>query len=71
MFDDMKVSAVIFDIIQIQFKGLKAKTNFSYSFQQVMAILSLGCMLDFKKFTIGPNKCAMDETNMMVDLMDQ
>ena len=56
MFDDMKVSGVIFDIIQIQFKGLKAKTNFSYSFQQVMAILSLGCMLDFRNITVGPKK---------------
>ena len=48
-FDDDLVSAVIYDILQVQFKGLKAKTNFMYTQPQVLAILSIDCLMKYRE----------------------
>jgi hypothetical protein len=39
--DDMHKAAVIYDILSIQTKGRKAKTNFNYCKNELLAILQL------------------------------
>jgi hypothetical protein len=46
--DSILNAAIIYDILSIQTKGLKAKTNFSYSKQALLAVLNLENLLKFK-----------------------
>jgi len=46
--DNILKAAIIYDILSIQTKGLKAKTNFMYSKQAMLAIFNLENMLKFK-----------------------
>lgn len=39
--DDMHKAAVIYDVLSIQTKGRKAKTNFNYCKNELLAILQL------------------------------
>ena len=47
-FEDKKVAAIIFDMFQIQYKGRKARTNFNYSLKDIFAIMSLGCLMEYR-----------------------
>lgn len=39
--DDMHKAAIIYDVLSIQTKGRKAKTNFNYRKNELLAILQL------------------------------
>lgn len=39
-FDEQESAAVIFDLIQLQRKGISSRANFKYSLSELMAILS-------------------------------
>lgn len=39
--DDMHKAAVIYDVLSIQTKGRKAKTNFNYTKNELLSILQL------------------------------
>jgi len=47
--DNILMAAILYDIISIQNKGLKAKTNFMYKKLELFAILSLGSLMAVKK----------------------
>ena len=47
--DDMNKAAIIYDVLSIQTKGRKAKTNFSYSKNELLAILQLKKMSNIKE----------------------
>ena len=47
-FDDKIVAALIFDIIAIQQNGPSVSTNFSFTLKDILAIFSMGSMLDYK-----------------------
>ena len=46
--EDMAMAALIHDIISIQANGLNAKTNFSYSRWNLLAIISQPQFIDIK-----------------------
>ena len=46
--DNMIKAAVLYDIVSIQAKGLKAKTNFIYTRRELLAILFLKSLLEIK-----------------------
>lgn len=47
------MGAIIHDIVQIQNNGIKVKTNFSLSYLDLLAVLTIGSLLDYKQ---GDNK---------------
>ena len=47
------LAALIHDVVQIQNNGIKVKTNFNYSQLEILGILSIGSVLDFRSVNIG------------------
>lgn len=41
----MKYAAVLYDFVSIQTKGIVAKTNFSYTRQELFALMALDSLL--------------------------
>ena len=54
--DNILKAAILYDIFSIQAKGIKAKTNFSYSKLELYAILQLPSLLNIKMALIGMKK---------------
>jgi|TARA_B110000305_G_scaffold24205_1_gene22159 hypothetical protein len=46
--DNIFKAAVLYDIVSIQSKGLKAKTNFFYSRNELIALMSLESLMHIK-----------------------
>ena len=46
--DDIVKAALLYDIFSIQFKGRKAKTNFSYTMRELIAIMSIQSLMSIK-----------------------
>lgn len=47
--DNIFKAAVLYDIVSIQSKGLKAKTNFFYSRNELIALMSLESLMHIKR----------------------
>ena len=43
--DNIDYAAVLYDILSIQTKGVKAKANFNYTKQELLALLALDSLL--------------------------
>ena len=46
--DNKMVGALIHDIVQIQNNGIKMKTNFNYTLLDLLGIVIMGSLLDFR-----------------------
>lgn len=51
--DDMDMAAIVNDIVLIQSNGLKVKTNFNYRYRDLLAIMILGSILEFRQIFDG------------------
>ena len=57
--DKIELAAIIYDIFQIQYKGLKAKTNFNYSRFEITEIMKQPMCFIFSSKN-KPEKCKID-----------
>ena len=46
--DNMIKAAILYDMVSIQSKGFKAKTNFIYTRKELLALLSLKSLMEIK-----------------------
>ena len=46
--DSMHKAAILYDIVSIQTKGLKAKTNFMYTKHELIAVLNIKNLINIK-----------------------
>jgi hypothetical protein len=41
-------AAVLYDLFTIQIKGMKAQTNFNYTYREIMGVLALPCLIKLR-----------------------
>ena len=47
--DNIFKAAILYDIVSIQSKGLKAKTNYDYTRNELIALMSLESLIHIKR----------------------
>jgi len=65
--DSMHKAAILYDIVSIQTKGLKAKTNFIYRKHELLAVLNLKNLINIKeKIEESPEAENIEDTHTEV-----
>ena len=68
--DDILKAAILYDLVSIQVKGLKAKTNFIFTKKELLAVLQLDSLMSIKsvKGSSSPGKINSQNNNKITIL---